>query len=70
MIFAQIKDQVIQNTIILDDENSVSLFQIDPLSGEVYDFILRIDSIYPQPGIGWSFDGIVFTAPPAVDDGE
>lgn len=66
MIFAQIKDAQIVNTIILDDEKLASSFMLNPVTGENFDQILRVDTIYPQPAIGWSFDGIVFQAPPVA----
>lgn len=72
MIFAQIENGMIQNTIIVKDESSLDLFQNDPISGNPYDFIIRVDTMYPQPGIGWSFDGIMFTSPvqTVTDDGD
>lgn len=60
MVFAQIKDGLIKNTIVLSNED-ISLFGCDPITGIPYDLILRIDLIYPQPGIGWVFDGIQFS---------
>lgn len=63
MIFAQIKDQVVQNTLVLDDESLVPMFQTNLLTGDAYDLVLRIDCTYPRPGIGWTFDGIIFIAP-------
>lgn len=68
MIFAQISCGQIQNTIVLDDKSLLCLFLNDP-NGFPYDFVIQVDSMYPRPGIGWSFDGISFTAP-IVDDSE
>lgn len=64
MVFVQIKNQIIINSIVIDDISLINLFKNDPITGEPYDYVLQVDSIYPQPGIGWSFDGITFTAPP------
>lgn len=66
MIFAQIKDGLIVNTIVLDSSNDLSLFT----SG--FDYVLQIDQQYPRPGISWSFDGIQFIPPPipSYGDGE
>lgn len=66
MVFAQIVNGGVQNTIMLDDESMVGLFSADPLTGIPYDYLIRVDGIYPRPGIGWMFDGIVFTAPAAL----
>lgn len=59
MVFAQISNQLIINTIILNDESMINLFLNDQ-NGIPYDFVLRIDTVYPQPGISWTFDGIQF----------
>lgn len=67
MIFAQIDNQLIQNTLLLNDESLLSLFLNDS-NGQPYDYVLRIDMIYPQPGIGWTFDGIQFYPPPQPPD--
>lgn len=63
MIFAQIKENVIINTLVIEDINSLSLFKNDPKTGEPFDLILQIDATFPQPGIGWTFDGRIFIAP-------
>lgn len=68
MIFAQIKDGLVVNTITLDDASILSLFQNDPVSGEPYDHVLQIDFLYPRPGIGWTFDEIQFIPPPKPED--
>src|SRR6202790_677328 len=63
MIFAQITNNIIVNTINLEDESNLNLFETNTATGQPYDSIVRIDLIYPQPGIGWTFDGITFTFP-------
>jgi hypothetical protein len=68
MIFAQISNGVIVNTIHLMDGTLLSLFQNDPSTGLPYDTVLQINFLYPQPGIGWIFDGIQFYPPPAAPD--
>ena len=67
MVFAQISNQLIVNTIILSDESMLNLFLNDQF-GNPFDYVLRIDMIYPQPGIGWTFDGIQFYPPPTPPD--
>lgn len=62
MVFAQIKDGVVKNTVVLEDASLASLFK------EGYDDILQIDATFPQPGIGWTFDGLKFKAPPIPAD--
>lgn len=55
MVYAQIKNGVVENTIVLDDLSIYGLF----LTG--YDHLIRIDEMVPQPGIGWLYDGNGFT---------
>jgi hypothetical protein len=61
-IYAQIKNNTIINTIKLDDSSLLPLFQIDP-QGNPYDSVMQVDMIYPQPGIGWWFDNIIWNPP-------
>ena len=70
MIFAQMKDNIIINTIIINDLNIIDLFGSNPVTGEQYDDVLQINGTYPQPGIGWSFDGIQFYPPPTLPEDE
>lgn len=74
MVFAQIYSGTILNTIILNDISLLPLFQTNPMTGLVYDEVLQIDTLYPRPGIGWTFDGIIFYPPmptPEIDpDGD
>jgi hypothetical protein len=62
MIYAQITNKIIINTIVLDDASLVSLFETDQ-NGNPYDSVIQIDNIVPQPGIGWTFDNISWNAP-------
>ena len=62
MVYAQILDNTIVNTIELDDSSLLPLFQSDP-DGNPYDSVVQIDSIVPQPGIGWWFDNVNWNAP-------
>lgn len=62
MIFAQIKDSLIVNTIVLNSAADLQLFT------NGFDYVLQIDYQYPQPGIGWTFDGIQFLPPPPGED--
>jgi hypothetical protein len=73
MVFAQISSGQIVNTIILNDMSILNLFMADPTTQIPYDYVLQIDNQYPQPGIGWAFDGIQFYPPQQPnqsDDGD
>lgn len=50
------------NTFQLDDVSLLYLFQSDP-NGQPYDSVVQIDTIIPQPGIGWWFDNVNWNAP-------
>lgn len=62
MVFAQIKDGIVQNTITINDISLLGLFQNDP-NGNPYDLILQVDNKTPQPGIGWTFDNVNWSPP-------
>ena len=62
MVFAQISNNTIINTIVLNDNSLLPLFQTDQ-NGNPYDSLLQIDNVYPQPGIGWWFDNIMWNPP-------
>lgn len=66
MVFAQIKNGNVQNTIILDNANLLDLFSIDPITGDPYEYVIQVDLMYPRPGIGWTFDGRIFSAPASL----
>lgn len=55
MIFAQIKDGIVSNIIVLDDETLIPLFK------EGFDDIVRVDQLQPYPSPGWTYDGNTFT---------
>jgi len=55
MIYAQILNSLIVNVIQIDDVTAVPLFTVG------YDDCIQIDTITPQPTIGWSYDGTNFT---------
>lgn len=67
MIYAQIKDGVIKNTIVLKDDSLLDLFRTDPMTGVSYDSVRLIEHLYPRPGIGWTFDEIMFAPPVLVE---
>lgn len=48
MIYAQIKDGIVLNTILLDS--------YDPLFLDGFDFLIDITSIDPMPSLGWFYD--------------
>lgn len=56
MIYALIKNGVVINCIVADETFAA---HIRPQ----YDFVIRVDELDPQPGIGWLYDGDEFTAP-------
>ena len=60
MIYAQIKDDLVKNTIVLDD---VSL---TPVFSAGFDHFKRIDTLNPIPGIGWTYVNSVFTEPEII----
>lgn len=64
MIYAQIKNLVVQNTIVVDDLTLLDLFIVN------FDYLVPIDSISPQPGPDWTYDpGLnTFTAPVYPDN--
>lgn len=55
MIYAQIKDHVVCNCIVIEDLESPELFSTG------YDYFVRIDNLNPRPSIGWSYDGQSFS---------
>lgn len=60
MVFAQIMNGQVVNAIALSDTTLLDNFRHDPVSGIPYDYVIQIDYVYPQPGIGWGFDGTAF----------
>lgn len=64
MIYAQIKDGLVKNTIVVDEETPLNLFSVG------FDYLLRIDNLSPVPGINWSYDGSSYSPPPPEQDGE
>lgn len=61
-IYAQIKDGVIQNTIVLDQPELLPLFT------QHFDSIVQLTEDEVRPGIGWTYDGRDFTAPEDIPD--
>ena len=62
MVYAQIKNNTVVNTIVLDDASLLPLFQADQ-NGNPYDSVIQIDNITPQPAIGWWFDNVNWNPP-------
>lgn len=56
--YAQIKNNMVINTIIVDKNTPMDLFS------EGYDYFIRIDTLPVIPGIRWGYDGTNFSAPP------
>ena len=63
MIYAQILNNKIVNTIMLDDASLLPLFSADQ-NGNPYDSVVQIDTLSPQPGIGWTFNNVNWCPPP------
>lgn len=57
MVYAQIKNNRIMNTIVVDETTPLELFAAN------FDYFIRVDDISPQPSIGWQYDGSIFTSP-------
>lgn len=57
MNYAQIKNGIVKNTIVLEDSSLEYLFL------EGFDYFINISDIEPTPGIGWSYDGQNFQSP-------
>jgi len=55
MIYAQIKNEVVCNKIIIDDETKASLF------AEGFDYCIRIDNLTVVPDIDWFYRNEQFT---------
>lgn len=75
MRYAQIQGGFIVNVIVLDDPSILSLFTVNPLNGTQFDFVIRIDTISPEPQIGWSYLPPVYPNPqtftnPFIDSGD
>lgn len=65
MVYAQVRNNVIINTLELDDASLLHLFQTDQ-NGNLYDSLVQLDSIVPQPGIGWTFNNVNWNPPTPV----
>lgn len=59
MQYAMIKDGMVVNVAVWDGARDWLID--DDIT------VLNIDDISPQPGIGWSFDGAAFNAPPVPE---
>ncbi len=62
MIYAQIKNNMVYNCIVLNNEALVDRF----LPG--YDVVLRVDELEPRPQIGWLYNDGVFTEAPLPEE--
>lgn len=62
MIYAQIKNGKIENTIVLDEYSELFI--------EGYDHLIRIDTVEPRPGVNWTYDGNTFAPPESVPVGD
>lgn len=69
MVYAMIKDGVVENTIVADSEFVAT-------QEENYDACVRIDEMETVPGVGWLYNEGEFTnpdgeeQPPAEPEGE
>ena len=57
MEYAQIKDGVVQNIIILEDDSLIPHFS------QGYDYFIRVDNLDPIPWNGDLYDGVNFSHP-------
>ena len=57
LIWAQILNGVVVNIIVLNDTTLIPIFT------QGFDYLIEIDQLTPQPGIGWTYDGTNFTQP-------
>jgi hypothetical protein len=60
MIYAQIKNNIVVNTIILQDENLLPTFLVG------FDALIRIDLLENQPSIGASYENGIFINAPEI----
>lgn len=64
MVYAQVRNNVVVNTIVLDD------LTLLPLFSEGFDACIRIDGVSPMPSINWTYIGGVFAPPILETQGE
>jgi len=57
MIYVQILNGIVKNSIVLTDISLEDLFL------EGFDYLIRVDTMTPQPGIDWLYDGSSFSPP-------
>lgn len=57
MRYAQIKDNIVKNIIVVDENSPLDLL------AEGFDIFLRIDNFGQVVGVNYSYDGQIFTAP-------
>lgn len=56
MVFACVKNGIVENTIVADQNFADSI-------AAQYDFVIRVDNLNPQPGIGWTYIDGEFSPP-------
>lgn len=61
MVYAQVKDGIVSNTIVVDETTPLELFSKN------FDHFLRIDDLEVVPGVGWGYEGGIFIAPPSEE---
>lgn len=61
MVYAQIRNNIIKNTIILDDPSLESLFVVG------FDSLERVDNLTPEPSQEWFKEDGVWN-PPIIED--
>lgn len=64
MVYAQIKNGNVVNTIVADENTPLDLF------ARGFDYFIRIDEMDLVPSIGWTYNGENFSppAPPEVEE--
>lgn len=62
MIYAQIKNNTVINTIVLDK------VELEPIFANGFDALVRIDNLDIIPGINWSYINGEFISPNQQDE--
>lgn len=57
IVYAQVKDGIVVNTIVLNDSRLIDLFSAD------CDEVVNITALDQRPSIGWAYDGAEFLPP-------
>lgn len=67
MIYAQINNNIVINVVELDNIANLSNIQKDQ-NGNPFQYVIEIEDLSPMPGIGWVYNGTVFSPSSVPDD--